>query len=75
MTQLVIDVLTVITRGEITEKGISYLRSILDKEFKTHEDLQKWDLFWEYFVWYWCFSRGFIETWNIIDEDEVYFEL
>ena len=68
MTKLVIDVLPVFTRDDIIEKGIPYVRSILDKECTTRDDLQKWDLFWEYFV-------SFIETWNIIDEDEVYFEL
>ena len=75
MTKLVIDVLTDIPRDEIIEKGISYVRSILDKECTTREDIQKWDLFWEYFVGYWCSSRGFIETWNGIDKNEEYFEL
>ena len=75
MTKLVIDVLTVIPRDEIIEKGIPYVRLILDKECTTREDLQTWGLFWKYFVGHWCSSRGFIETWNIIDEDEEYFEL
>ena len=50
MTKLVIDVVTFISRYEIIEKGIPYIRSILDKECTTREDLQKWDLFQEYFV-------------------------
>ena len=74
ITKLVIDLLTLIPRDEIIEKGIPYVRSISDKVCTTREDLQNWALFWEYFVGYWCSSRGFIETWNIIDEDAVYFE-
>ena len=75
MTKLVIDVLTVVPKDEIIKKVIPYVRLFLYKECTICEDLKKWDLFWEYFVGYWCSSRCFIETWNNIDEDEVYFEL
>ena len=73
MHKNVIDVLTVIPRDEIVRKGIPYVRSILDQE--DVEGREKWNSFWDYFTKFWCSSMDFIETWNIIDRNEEYYDL
>ncbi|KAG2791098.1 hypothetical protein PC129_g11471 [Phytophthora cactorum] len=49
MTAGVTDVLTVIPIGEITEKGISFVRSRVDES----DHRGKWDTFWRYFERTW----------------------
>ena len=73
MHKNVMDVLTVIPRDEIVRKGIPYVRSILDQE--DVEGREKWNSFWDYFTKFWCSSMDFIETWNIIDRNEEYYDL
>ena len=58
MTKNVIDILTIIPRGEIATKGILFVRSILEPNLG-EEDLEKWGKLWTYFNSYWMSSMAF----------------
>ena len=61
MTKNVMEILTVIPRGEISIKGIPFVRSILEPNLGA-EDLEKWGKFWKYFNSYWMSSMDIIAT-------------
>ncbi|EGZ15863.1 hypothetical protein PHYSODRAFT_508713 [Phytophthora sojae] len=55
-----LDTLTVIPEDQITEKGVRYVRSIVDETgAKT-----KWNTFWKYFLKTWT-QRFDVTTWNV----------
>ena len=71
MTKYVNDVLTIISRDEITMKGIPYVESIIDKETRQKEDKDKWVTFWnKYFIKFQMSSNSFISCWNINGGDD-----
>ena len=71
-----IDVMTVIPRYEILTKGMFFVKDIIQAEGDLDDDdIKKWDLFWIYFKSFWCKTPEFIESWNIRDEDDAFWEL
>ena len=74
MTRNVMDILTIIPRGEIATKGIPFVIYILEPNLGA-EDLEKWGKFWTYLNSYWLSSIDFVATWNIHNKDENYFDL
>ena len=73
----VLDVLTIIPKNEIITKGIQYVREILESEDLnlSRDDLNKWHLFWEYFLSFWCSDNNWISSWNIVNEDGEFWEI
>ena len=74
MTKNVMEIVTIIPPGKIATKGISFVRSIIKPNLR-EEVLEKWGKFWTYFNSYLMSSMAFVATWNILDEDEKYFDL
>ena len=54
MTKNVMEILNIIPHGEISTKGIPFVRSILEPNLGA-EDLEKWGKFWTYFNSYWMY--------------------
>ena len=74
MTKNVMEIVTIIPPGKISTKGILFVRYIL-KPNLWEEVLEKWGKLWTYFNSYLMSSMAFVATWNILDEDEKYFDL
>ena len=64
MTKNAMEILTIIPRGEIATKGITFVRYILKPNLGA-EDLEKWGELWSYLKSYWMSSMDFFATWNI----------
>ena len=65
-----LDILTVIPKHEIKEKGIPYIKHAISQMELTKEDKEKWEKFWDYFLTFWMCSHKFIATWNINKQGE-----
>lgn len=69
MEPLVLDILTIILKDEITSKGIPYVKSILKSKCKfSKDDKSKWNQFWIYFKSFWLSLPKFISIWDIHNE-------
>lgn len=67
MAKNVLDILTIIPRGEIATKGVPCAKEHLDSLIISEEDKSAWGKFWEYFLFFWCSSEEFIAAWNAND--------
>jgi len=64
MNPISLSTLTVIPPNEIIKYGIPYVRDIVD--FKLSEkDMEKIEIFWNYFHKFWLHSPLFVSRWNI----------
>ena len=66
MNPISFSTLTVIPPNEIFKYGIPYVRDIVD--FKLSEkDMEKIEIFWNYFHKFWLHSPLFVSRWNIVN--------
>ena len=65
-----LDILTVIPKYKIKEKGIPYVKNTISQMDLTKQDCVKWEKFWKYLKSFWMSSFDFIKTWNINNQGE-----
>ena len=64
MWRNVLETLTIIPVDQIKTYGIPFVRGCVETDLNKN-DLEKMDIFWEYFNKYWMSSPSFIFRWNI----------
>ena len=70
MYQDSIETLTLIPPNEIENKGIPFVRSVIETDDLSSEEMSKMEFFWTYFQRYWLSKPTFINSWNIHHHDE-----
>ena len=67
----VLDLLRMIPQDNIEDFCIPYVRSVIEDGL-SKEEIEKWDLFWEYFTKTWI---SILDSWNICLKDGSYKDL
>ena len=60
-----IETLTLIAPNEIESKGIPYVRSVVETDDLSKEEMEKLEKFWDFFRRYWLSKPSYITSWNI----------
>ena len=60
-----LDLLSVLSKDEVEEYGIPYVRSVIEEDL-SEEKLDKWEQFWVYFDKEWTPK---LDLWNICDDN------
>jgi len=64
MHRSTLETLSIIPPDEIEKFGIPYIRNIVDENLNS-KDMEKIEIFWEYFRKFWMNKPSFICTWNV----------
>ena len=64
MNPIALQTLTIIPPNEIMKYGIPFVRDIVDHEL-SKKDMDKIEIFWQYFYKFWMSSPSFIYRWNV----------